>query len=164
MEYRHNENCQSALVCIGQYVARILPYAGSQEEATACFLLGCGTPGEAADLIGVVEIVVPEGIAPGRMRADERSVDEERVVAVLFYPVRHGLAHKGGLGQLRREPSRGPGRAVVVGPREVGDRLVERMGIGRDVKPLGRQPGTPGRASLFRRSRMPTRKPGRTPS
>lgn len=34
-EYRHNENCQSALVCIGQYVARILPYAGSQERAQA---------------------------------------------------------------------------------------------------------------------------------
>ena len=34
-EYRHNENCQSALVCIEQYVARILPYAGSQERAQA---------------------------------------------------------------------------------------------------------------------------------
>ena len=108
-----------------------------------------GASGKRPDLFGVVEVVVPDRVAPGRVGPDERGMDEERLVTVLLQPPRHGLAHVPRLGELRRETCRRPRGAVIFGPGESLDRLVERVGIARHVEAEVGQPLSPTRAALL---------------
>jgi hypothetical protein len=78
-------------------------------------------------------------------------MDEERRVTVLLQPLDHGLAHKARLRELDGKPRRNPGPTVGVGAREPLYRLVQVVGVGRDVEPLRGEPASPRRAPLFPR-------------
>ena len=60
-------------------------------------------------------------------------------------------AHEARLGELGGKARRRPGRTVGVGPREPLDRLVQVVGVGRDVEPLRGEPPSPRRAPLLPR-------------
>ena len=98
-------------------------------------------------VVGVIEIVVADRVAARRMGPDERGVDEEGLVAVLVQPGGEGFDHEHRLRLIGSEPGRRPGRPVGVGPREVGDREIEIVRVGRDVDALGGQPPPPLPAS-----------------
>ena len=114
-------------------------------------VLGPGAPGERSDLLGVVEIVVADRVAPGRMGADEGRVDEERLIPVRLQPPGHGLADEPGLREVRGEAGRCPCRPVVGCSREVRNGLIEHVRVRRNIEALGGQPCAPRRTSLLPR-------------
>ena len=112
-------------------------------------ILGPRPSDEIAYLVDLVEIVIADRIAPGRMGADERGVHEEGLVPVDLEPLGDGLAHEVGLGEVRGEPGRRPRGTVVVGAGEIRQRLVELMRVRGDVETVSGEPGTPRRAPLL---------------
>ncbi len=114
-------------------------------------LLGRGAADEWSDGLSRVEVVVADRVPARRMRADEGGMDEEGRIGVLLQPLHHGPAYETRLGEFGRKARRSPGRTVSVRPRESLYRLVQIVGVGRDIEPLPSEPPPPRRAPLLPR-------------
>jgi hypothetical protein len=57
-------------------------------------ILGPFAADEASNVVSLIEVVVPDGIASGRMRSDKCGMDEKGLIPVFFQPLRHCLAHE----------------------------------------------------------------------
>ena len=115
------------------------------------FFLRSGTPDERPDRLGRVAVVIADRVPTRWMRPNERSVHEERVLAVLLQPLDHRLLHEVRLGELDREAGRSPRRTMGVCTWESFNWLVQLVRVGRDIEPLRCEPAAPRRASLFPR-------------